>query len=361
MRIFQNFGLYRTYRNSISVRLVARHDFVARRESLLDDRYGGCHLVLPVCAGSEDAFFTSGDCEPLQRAWARENGMPAGCTLDDILLAQIEAHRTEVFYNLDPMLYGDAFLKRLPGCVRRTVAWRAAPSQGGAFLSHDVIVNNFPTLLEGYRAKGVRAEYLAPSHDPEMDAYAARSHRPIDVIFVGGYSRHHRNRAKVLEMVAKLRTEAKVVMHLDRSRLTNLAETPLGWIGPLARHRRSADIRFVARNPVFGRDLLDAIGHAKIVVNGAIDMAGPDRGNMRCWEAMGCGAVLLSDAGRYPAGMIASEHFEMYEAADEAVGQIRALLSDDTRLRHLAAAGHAMIAKSFSKARQWDRFVEIVS
>jgi hypothetical protein len=161
-------------------------------------------------------------------------------------------------------------------------------------------------------------------------------------------------------MLANLRSEMKVVMHLDRSRTIKLAETPLGWIGPLARHRRSTDIRAVARGPVFGRDLLDAIGNAKIVVNGAVDMAGPDRGNMRCWEAMGSGAALLSDAGRYPEGMIASEHFEEYGSAEEAVGHIRALLADDRRRRTLAAAGHAMIADRYSKERQWKRFHDIV-
>jgi hypothetical protein len=194
-----------------------------------------------------------------------------------------------------------------------------------------------------------------------MDHFAARTDRPIDVLFVGSYSRYHQNRARVLELVAGLRREMKVVMHLDSSRLTRLAETPAGWVGPLAKHRRSEDIRSVARPPVFGRDLLGVMASAKIVINGAIDMAGGDRGNMRVWESLGCGAALISDVGRYPERMHTPEHFRTYGSAEEAVAGIRDLHANDDLRQSMAAAGHAMIADCFSKTRQWERFVEIAA
>ena len=52
------------------------------------------------------------------------------------------------------------------------------------------------------------------------------------------------------------------------------------------------------------------------MLNGAIDMAGPDRGNMRCFEAMGCGALLVSDVGNYPVGMEAGVTMETYASSD---------------------------------------------
>ena len=60
--------------------------------------------------GDETAFFTNGDDEVLQRTWALEMGMSPKASLPEILLAQIESHRTEVFYNLDPMRYGGDFV-----------------------------------------------------------------------------------------------------------------------------------------------------------------------------------------------------------------------------------------------------------
>jgi hypothetical protein len=361
MRIFQNSGIYRSYRPRLERLSAGCVTFDAAIRAFLDDRFGAAHFLKPVLDHASDAFFANGDDDASQGLWAREHGLAADTPLENILLAQIEAHRTEVFYNLDPMRYGDAFLRRLPGSVKRTVAWRAAPSQGGQFLTHDVIVNNFPSLLEGYRAQGARAEYLSPAHDPAMDAYAKQQERPVDILFVGTYSRHHRTRAAMLETMAGLRNRMAVVMHLDTSRYTRLAETPLGWIGPLRRERRSRDIRAVARSPVFGRDLLDAISRAKIVVNGAIDMAGRDRGNMRIWEALGCGAALVSDHGNYPAGMEDGRHFAGYTDTAEVATILADLMADPARRGRLAREGHDMIRSCYGKDAQWHRFQNIVA
>jgi len=360
MRLFQNSGIYRAYRPRLE-RLTAGCDtFDAAMRAFLHDRFGAAHFLAPVLEGREDAFLANGDDTNCQRLWAAEQGLGPNLPLEDILLAQIEHHRTEVFYNLDPVRYGDAFLKRLPGSVKRSIAWRAAPSGGANFLAYDAIVNNFPSLLDGYRAQGARAEYLFPGHDPEMDAYAARTERPTDVLFVGSYSRHHRVRAEMLEAIAKLRGELAIVMHLDISRYTRLAETPLGWVGPLRKDRRAADIRAVARPPVFGRDLIEAISRAKIVVNGAIDMAGNDRGNMRVWEALGCGAAMISDAGNYPPHILAGESFVSYDNPADISGIILELIQDKGRRDSIADFGSKTIRRFYDKKTQWKRFTEIV-
>lgn len=360
MRLFQNGGIYPSYFPRLAALRKNCSSFAAAMGIFLNDRYGAAHHLKPILEGSSDAFYTNGDDLTAQRLWARENGLRGNSSLEEILLAQIEHHRADVFYNSDPMRFGDAFLARLPGHVRHTIAWRAAPSAGGAFLKHHTIVNNFPSLLRGYREKGVRAEYFAPGHDPEMDAYSARTDRPIDVLFVGGYSRHHTQRAKLLEAIAALRGEMTVVMHLDRSKLTRLGETPLGLVGPLARHKRPRDVRIVAKPPVFGRDLLEALSKAKIVINGAVDMAGSDRGNMRVWEALGCGAAMISDAGNYPEGLEMGKAFLAYHSPTEAAAKVRTLRYDPTARHKIASLGNQIIRTKYSKDRQWQRFQEIV-
>lgn len=360
MRLFQNSGVYPSYLPRLRHLDSGEPTFVGKIDTFLTDRFGAAHFLLPVLSKHQDAFFTNGDDAVVQKQWAKENGLALTASLEDILLAQIEAHRTEVFYNMDPMRYGNAFLKRLPGCVKKSIAWRAAPSAGGDFGAHDLIVCNFPSILQGYRDSGFRAAYFFPAHDPEMNPYAANQDRSVDVMFVGGYSRHHRQRAAILETVAALGAELKIVFHLDRSRLTRLAETPLGCIGPLSRHRRPAAIRGVSHAPVFGRELYAALSRAKIVLNGAVDMAGKERGNMRCWEAMGCGALLLSDAGVYPDGMVAGQHFLTYDSPADSLGKIRAILNEGGN-KAMAAEGHGMIADRYSKQAQWHAFCNLVS
>ena len=361
MRLFQNSGVYPAYLPRLRELTYNCTSFETQVAAFLADRYGAAHFLQPVLERDPSAFFTNGDDEVLQRQWARENGLSEKVNLETILLAQIEHHRTEVLYNLDPVRYPSRFVARLPACVKRKIAWRAAPSQGADFSAYDLVISNFPSILACYNRLGWCTAEFAPAHDHVMDRYAAVEERPVDVLFVGGYSRHHQKRAELLEAVAAMDKSIRIRFHLDSSRLTRLAESMLGRMMPTGRHRRPAAIRAMAMAPVFGLDLYDALSKAKIVLNGAIDMAGPDRGNMRCFEAMGCGGVLLSDEGNYPQGMVPGTNLLTWHDPADATHRIRELLADDARRTVMARAGHEMISQSYSKQRQWQRFLQLAS
>jgi Glycosyl transferases group 1 len=361
VRLFQNSALYPSYRSRHSNGCRGIPTFKAQSAYFLDHRYGALHFLAPVLNGDATAFFTNGDDEGLQRAWANEMGMRAGVSLVEILLAQVESHGTEVFYNLDPLRYGNGFVHRLPGCVRKTVAWCAAPSPGADLNEYDLVVCNFPSLLKHYQEQGWKAEYFAPAHDPVMDEYAENGDRSIDVLFVGGYSRHHRRRAAVLEAVAGLRGRYRIEFCLGRSRLTRMAESPVGYFAFLQRDRRPRAVRAVSREPVYGRDLYALLSRAKIVLNGAIDMSGEDRGNMRCFEAMGCSALLLSDAGFYPPGMRDGETLLAYSSPSQACAWVEEVLSDWGRYAEMARYAHGMVRSLYSKEHQWHEFNRLVN
>ncbi len=360
MRLFQNAGIYTAYAHKFNADNLGELSFVRRRQAYLDDRFGASHLLSPMLDGDETAFFTNGDDPVLQGLWARENGLSHDTPPDEILLAQIEAHRTEVFYNLDPMRYGSDFVRRLPGCVRKSVCWRAAPSPGADFSAYDRVVCNFPSIIESWRRLGWRVGYLTPAHDPAMDAYAGNTERPLDILFIGGYSRHHTRRAETLEAVAQLASRYRVMYCLDQSRVTRLADSPLGLLPGLSRHRRPQSIRQVSSAPVFGRELYELMSRAKIVLNGAIDMAGEDRGNMRCFEALGCGALMVSDHGRYPDGFVDGETMLTYRSAEEAVARAVHALENWGQGREVAAKGWDMVRNRYSKAVQWKMFQELL-
>lgn len=359
MRLFQNAAVGRSYPKRLAAIRSGVAGFRALRDAFLADRYNASHVLEPVLNGDPDVFFANGDDEPAQRAWAREQGMPSGKSLDDILLAQIEAHRTEVFYNLDPVWHGPQVISRLPSSVKRTIAWRAAPSPAGDFGRYDLMVCNFKSILENYRKQGRPGTYFAPSHDPGLDAYAAKDERPIDVLFTGSYSRHHMRRAAILEAVAALNGRYRVVFALARPRMTRLAETPLGLLLNLAKYRRPKIVRAVAQPPVFGRALYEMLSQAKIVLNGAIDMAGEDRGNMRCFEAMGCGALLVSDAGHYPEGMEPDATIKVYRSPERAAALIEERLMDKAGSSGMASLGRERVVGAYSKSLQWQHFTDL--
>jgi hypothetical protein len=355
MRIFQNSGLYRSYVPRLRALCAGVSGFDALRKVFLDDRFGAAHILQPILQRQESAFFTNGDDEVLQRSWAREMGMPAACSMDDILRAQIESHGATVFYNLDPVRYGSDFVRSLPACVRHSITWRAAP--GSVDLSgYNLVVCNFPAILQAYAAHGCRTAYFFPAHDPVMDEYAQNEDRPVDVLFAGSYSRHHLRRARLLDVVARLSGRINIAMYMDQSRATRIAESPIGLLAPLGRYRRPKPIRRLSRPPVFGRDLYSALGKSKIVINGAIDMAGEERGNMRCWEAMGLGCLMISDSGTYPPGMIADESFLTYRSEEEVPQLVLRTLANWGDARQVVQHGHAVVSREYSKQKQMQAF-----
>jgi Glycosyl transferases group 1 len=326
----------------------------------MEDGFCAPHILLPVMLGDAAAFFTNADDLVLQRQWAREHGMPRSTSPASILLAQLEHHRAEIFYNLDPMRYQSDFVRRLPGCVRKSVAWRAAPSPGADFSAYDLVVCNFPGILRGYEQMGWRTAYFSTSHHPVLDSVADNTDRPTDIIFVGGYSRHHRRRSDLLEAAARLQDRYRVVFHLDRSRLTRLAESGPGRLLPLGKYRRPQIIRQLSSPGVFGKELYTALSRSKIVLNGAIDMAGEDRGNMRCFEAMGCGALMVSDRGRYPAGMVNGLTMLTYDTMPQATEVIEAALAAPARRIELARHGFELMRSQYSKPNQWQQFKRLI-
>lgn len=361
MRLFQNSGIMPAYRPRLRRLTKGITDFNAQRDVFLSDRFGASHLLKPVLDRQSDAFFTNGDDEGLQRAWARQKGMAMDTPLDAILLGQIEDHRAEVFYNTDPVRYDSAFLRRLPSHVRHRFAWRAAPSGRADFSGYDLMLCNFKGILDGYQRDGNGAAWFAPAHDPVMEEFA-RTDRPVDIAFIGTYSRNHRRRAAMIEAIAGLHGRYRVALHLDSSsRFLRLAESPLGLIGPLSKHRRPTSVRRGALDPVFGRELYRVLGQSRIVVNGAIDMAGNDRGNMRCWEAMGAGALLLTDTGLYPSGMVNGETMVTYDGVEDALAKLHDLLSNPERIERIARQGQEMIRVRYSKQGQIEAFVGLVA
>ena len=87
MRLFQNSAVYPAYASRHRHGQRATPTFLAQSACFLEHRYGALHFLAPVLSGDSIAFFTNGDDEMLQRAWAREMGMPGKASLVDILLA----------------------------------------------------------------------------------------------------------------------------------------------------------------------------------------------------------------------------------------------------------------------------------
>ncbi len=81
---------------------------------------------------------------------------------------------------------------------------------------------------------------------------------------------------------------------------------------------------------------------------------------MRCFEAMGGGALLLSDNGLYPDGMEDGRTMLVYEDANDAVMRIRDGLTKPEKAASIAAAGLNLMKAECSKPQQWTRFQSLL-
>jgi hypothetical protein len=363
MRLFQSAGFGSDYLETFNLRhpVSGYVSFDEHKAALLYDRYDATHILKPVYDRDPNCFFTVCDDPILQVRWAKENELAAS-NLTDILLAQIEAFQPDVLYQLDPILFPSSFVRRLPGCVKKVVAWRAA-SIGGADLSaYDVVLSNFETLNAQWREKGLHTAWFSPSWDPEMAPYAANVDREKDVFFAGSYARTtgHDVRLVMLDAVAQLSDLYRIDLRLMARKWGRLTNKPFfRWIPVPIQLPKS--LRARKGKSVYGREMYETLSRTRIVLNPATDIAGEIRGNMRCWEAPGCGACMLGSAGEYPEGFESGVNFESFTNADDLQRKIKLLLADEHRRAEIAKAGAEMLPRIWSKERQWNDFVTLVA
>lgn len=360
VRIFQANATHPDYLPRLRHVMKGATTFREMIDAFFADGHDGVHTLAPVRTWEEYAFYTHPNDEVIQRAWAREHGLPGNIPLDDILLAQIEEHRSDVFYCMSTQYTDSKLARRMPSCVKAKIGFNASPSTDQDMSAY-LMVCNFPFLLEKYRSMGLRTAFFSPSHDPTLDPLSPNEDRDIDVLFAGTYSRWHKRRSQTLEAVAALHSQYRIVFALQQSRLSRIADTPLGWVGPLKKYSRPIDVRAVAQGPAFGLQYYKLLTRAKIVLNGAGDIGGNDRGNMRCWEALGARSLMVTDAGNYPEGMVDGETMRTYQSPAEAVAVIKEMLASHDERQRIANAGNTRVRERYSKARQWADFQKLVA
>src|SRR5215475_2510483 len=95
VRLFQNCRYYPSLRPRLRELTRGAVAFADHIKAFLEFRQNAAHILLPV-ERDDRAFFTNGDDADVQKLWAKEHGLGAKASLEDILRAQIEEHRTEI-------------------------------------------------------------------------------------------------------------------------------------------------------------------------------------------------------------------------------------------------------------------------
>ena len=102
--------------------------------------------------------------------------------------------------------------------------------------------------------------------------------------------------------------------------------------------------------------MIEEFSKHKVIFNQAIDIAGKDRGNIRCFEALTSGGLLVSDKGYYPPEFRENHNFIAYSGLDELVEIITQIIKRPDRYQAIAKNGFSMVHEIYSKKMQMDLF-----
>jgi spore maturation protein CgeB len=245
---------------------------------------------------------------------------------EKILLAQIEDFRPDLVLNQDVFHVDVGLMRRIRGLGHPILIGQVgiAPSRGEDWGVYDLMISQLPTVVRSFRAMGVHAEVCHLAFEPAiLDALPATPAADIDVSFVGTVSVDHQQRIALLEAVAE-RYDLKL------------------WGNRPRFLPRSSPLHRCFQSEVWGMDMYRVLQRSRITLNSHIDMAGPEAGNMRLFEATGVGAFLLTDfKDNLDTLFVPDREVAVWRSIDDCLKVIGRSIGDDNGRAAVARAGQA--------------------
>ena len=262
-----------------------------------------------------------------------------------ILAAQIESMKPDVILNQEVSYIRTSRLTRMVPRTTKIVGQIAsALPLGEDYGRYDLVVSSLPNLVEHFRRRGVRAALSALAFDSRvLEQIELPPARDIPVSFVGSLSADHRERLRLLEMLAE-RVPLKV------------------WGNGVAELPRSSPIRACFQGEAWGVEMYRVLARSRITINHHIDLAEGYCNNMRLYEATGCAALMIVDRGRNLGELFAPEKEVItYSSRDECVEAVESMLSDEAARAAIAAAGQRRTLSEHSYTRRTSAMLELFS
>lgn len=269
----------------------AKHDvsglpYAAAQDLLLNDYFGswGSYRNHFRKLGHECELILGND-YVLQEKWVAESGERLGaCAARKfaVVMRQAEAFRPDAIFTGSMFDYYGAFLSAAAKLTPNVFAWIACPYPGNLdFSGIRCVISSVDAFVEKFRASGLMSERLGAAFDPDIAARVRGLPKAYDVTFIGGVSsRSHRYRVEMLKGLLRQGIKVDIWGYgLDRSLFGN----------PLKR---------AFHGELWGLGYYRALAQSRITLNFHIDVAKKAgfAGNMRTFEATGCGALLLTDS-----------------------------------------------------------------
>jgi spore maturation protein CgeB len=300
----------------------------------------------------------------LQIKWANENNILFNEEnwYFDILEAQLNKFRPNVFYAYDHKILNETFLSKIKTAIpelKLLIIWDGInANKYELFSKADIVLTPADFITDNLNNNKIKAYTLPFAFEPRILDRLTKNSEKSNVSFVGQISlieNGHFARRKLLSEVSKL-----IDIELYLSGNTKIANQPFSRL--TASLIKSVGLKETleifqlgkkSRGALFGIDMYNKFHNSKIVLNKHIDLAGDNAANIRLFEATGSGACLLTD---YKKNI--SDFFEVgkevivYKDFDDCIKQIKYLLENPDEANKIAEAGQKRTLNNYNYANR---------
>lgn len=256
--------------------------------------------------------------DPLQELWNRENG-----TRGYALGHQIDQFQPDVLFLQDLSITWES--RHRPTLIAAQCSCRLPDIE--LVTRCNLIFSSFQFYVPKFAEVGVKCVYLPLAFEPSV-LVGEQPERYIDISFAGGLGRdlYWKQGTDTMEAIAEA------------------FPNQFFWFGyGVDGLPESSRLRRAYRGPRWGREMYDVYRHSKIVVNRHGEITQGMMNNLRCYEATGCGALLLTEDAPNLRDFFEPNEAIAYTSPEDAVQRIRGFLSEQYASvgRGIAANGQA--------------------
>jgi len=262
----------------------------------------------------------------------------------DVLAAQIKSYKPDILLNQAMDGISARFLREMKPYVGLLVGQIAAPlPEGENYSCYDLVISSLNSFVEHFQRQGIPGKLNRLGFEPKvLDALDKISDTDIAVSFIGGLSRAHEERIRLLEYLCQ-RYKIQV------------------WGNGIESLPNSSPICCHYEGQAWGRSMYQVLRRSKITLNCHGRWAGPYANNCRLYEATGVGTLLITD---WKVNL--HELFEpgkeivAYRTAEECAELIKYYLKHDEERKAIARAGQQRTLREHTYFQRIQELVEIV-
>lgn len=346
-----------------------------------------------------DAYEIIANAEPLQSAWAKEQGL--NLSGEDLLLEQFKFYKPDVIFFQDSLSFSFAFIRDLKTnvpSVKKIIGWSCAPfavQQLETFKLFDFVCACSPKFVDVLKNIGVKTYRLNHAFESLLTSRIQQDNNypESDFVFIGsfiGNADFHNDRIKLIESLISKKVNLSLYTNLPNDNYFYVIGQKIGYL--ISQSLKSLGLNNLALNlplikktarltempkkinfskdfkraanptPLFGIEMFKALSKSKIGFNSHGGVAGEYAANVRLFEVTGVGSCLLTD---YKKNI--SDFFEpdkevvTYKSSDECIEKINWLLSHQNELKLISIAGQQRTLRDHTFERRAEELHEIIS